>query len=152
MKVVAANRRALVKYHILETYEAGVSLTGSEVKSIRAGKANLQDSFGRIENEEAYLFNAHIPPYESGGLYGHSDPTRRRKLLLHKVEIRRLMGKLMIKGLTLIPLELYFSDKGLAKVKLGLGKGKTAPDHRDEIRKNELGREMRREFKGRHKL
>ena len=152
MKIVAANRRALVKYHILETYEAGISLTGSEVKSIRAGKANLQDSFGRIEKEEAYLFNAHISPYAMGGLYGHSDPTRRRKLLLHKAEIRRLMGKLMIKGLTLIPLEIYFSDKGMAKVKLGLGKGKTGPDRRDEIKKKELGREMRRDFKGRHNL
>jgi len=152
MKVVTTNRKAFAKYHILETYEAGVVLKGSEVKSIRAGQVNLQDSFGRIEGEEAYLFNAHIAPYKSGGLYGHTDSTRRRKLLLHKSEIKRLMGKLIPKGFSLIPLEIFFSDRGVAKVKLGLAKGKTGPDRREEIRKKELGREMRREFKGRHKL
>ncbi len=152
MKVVAANRRAYAKYHILETYEAGLVLKGPEVKSIRAGRANLQDSFGRVEDEEAYLFNAHIAPYESGGRYGYVEPTRRRKLLLHKPEIKRLMGKLIAKGLSLIPLEIYFSDKGVAKVKLALAKRKTGPDRREDIRKKELGRELRREFKGRHRI
>ncbi|MEO8601266.1 MAG: SsrA-binding protein SmpB [bacterium] len=139
---IAVNRRARHDFHIDETFEAGVALMGSEVKALRAGKANLRDSYGRIENGEVWLWNAHISPYDPASQFGH-EPTRTRKLLLHRQEISRLHGKVKEKGLTLIPLRLYFKN-GRAKVELGLARGKKQHDKRDSIREREMRREVDR--------
>lgn len=152
MKVVARNRRAFHKYHVMETFDGGLSLTGPEVKSLRAGDASLDDGFGRIDGGEVFLWNVHIAPYKQGSLHVEQIPTRKRKVLLHKAEIKRLIGKMTTKGLTLIPLEIYFGESGYAKVKLGLAKGKTAPDQRESIKRKELDRDLRRNFSGRHKV
>jgi SsrA-binding protein len=151
-KIAASNRRALARYEILETLEAGIVLTGPEVKSLRMGKANLQDGFARIENMEAHLWNVHISPYDRGSLHVTQEPLRKRKLLLHKSEIKRWMGKTVIKGLTLVPLEMYFNKRGIAKVKLALARGKVGPDRRDEIKRRDINRDMQREFGGRHRV
>ena len=151
-KVIAVNRRAHVRYEIVETLEAGLALTGPEVKSVRAGNVNLGDGFARIENEQAYLWNVHIAPYTLGSLHVTQEPTRRRKLLLNRREINRWMGKTMTKGLTIIPLEMYFNARGLAKVKLGLAKGKRGPDRREDIKRRTVGRELQREFAGKHRV
>jgi SsrA-binding protein len=139
---IAVNRRARHDFHIEETFEAGVALMGSEVKALRAGKANLRDSYGRIENGEVWLWNAHISPYGPASQFGH-EPTRTRKLLLHRDEIARLHGKVKEKGLTLIPLRLYFKN-GRAKLELGLARGKKQHDKRDSIREREVRREIDR--------
>jgi SsrA-binding protein len=139
---VAVNRRARHEYHIDETFEAGIALMGSEVKALRAGKANLLDSFGRVENGEVWLWNVHISPYSPASQFGH-EPMRTRKLLLHRTEIARLQGKTKEKGLTLIPLRLYFKN-GRAKVELGLARGKKQHDKRDAIREREVRREIDR--------
>lgn len=152
MKIVARNRRASFRYHILETFDAGLVLTGPEVKSIRAGEVALEDGFGRMDGDQAVLWNVHIQPYKQGSLHVEQDATRKRKLLLHKEEIKRIQGKLTTRGLTLVPLELYFANSGYAKVKLALAKGKTGPDKREDIKKKTLQREMRRQFSGRHKI
>ncbi len=152
MKVVARNRRAFHKYHILESFDGGLTLTGPEVKSLRAGDASLDDGFGRLDRGEVFLWNVHIAPYKQGSLHVEQLPTRRRKILLHKAEIKRLIGKMTIKGLTLIPLEIYFGDSGYAKVKLGLAKGKNAPDQREDMKRKDLDRELRRDFSGRRKI
>ncbi len=152
MKVAARNRRAHFKYHILDTFDGGLVLTGPEVKSLRAGEANLADGFGRVDKDEIFLWNVHIAPYKQGSLHVLQDPTRKRKVLLHRTEIKRIVSKMATKGLTLVPLELYFSDSGFAKVKLALAKGKTAPDQREDIKRKDITRELRREFSGRHKL
>ncbi|MBK8574763.1 MAG: SsrA-binding protein SmpB [Elusimicrobia bacterium] len=152
IKIVARNRRAFHKYHVMETFDGGLALTGPEVKSLRAGDASLDDGFGRIDGGEVFLWNVHIAPYKQGSLHVEQTPTRRRKILLHKLEIKRLVGKMTTKGLTLIPLEIYFSETGFAKVKLGLAKGKTAPDQRADIKRKDLDRELRRNFSGRHKV
>lgn len=152
IKVVARNRRASFKFHILETLDGGLVLTGPEVKSLRAGEANLEDGFARIEDGEIFLWNVHINPYKQGSTHVVQDATRRRKILLHKKEFQRVMGKMTVKGLTLVPLELYFGSTGFAKVKLGLGKGKNAPDQRADLKKKDLQRELRRDFSGRHKV
>lgn len=151
-KVVATNRRAPTKYEILETLEAGVALTGPEVKSLRGGGANLQDGFARMDGEQATLWNVHISPYNQGSLHVKQDPTRTRRLLMHKKEILKWMGKTMVKGLTIVPLEIYFNKAGRAKIKLALAKGKRGPDRREDIKKRTIGREMQREFAGRHKI
>jgi SsrA-binding protein len=151
VKVVARNRRAEFKYHILETFDAGLALTGPEVKSLRVGKANLEDGFGRVDGDEIFLWNVHIAPYEQGSRHVVQEPTRRRKLLLHRTEINRILGKLTVKGLALIPLEIYFGKSGYAKVKIGLAKGKTGPDRREDIKKKDLQREMRREYSDKFK-
>ncbi len=151
-KVVATNRRALSKFEILETLEAGIVLTGPEVKSLRNGKANLQDGFARIENERIFLMNMHISPYSLGSTHVVQDPTRTRTLLLNKSEIKKWMGKVVIKGLTIVPLELYFNKHGKLKVKIALAKGKNAPDRREDIKKKDLNRDARREFSARHRL
>ncbi|HIE52486.1 MAG TPA: SsrA-binding protein SmpB [Armatimonadetes bacterium] len=143
-KVIMTNRRARHDYHILETYEAGLVLRGPEVKSLRQGKVNLQDSYARIENGEAWLYNMHISPYEHGNRF-NPDPRRPRKLLLHKHEIRRLLGKIQERGLTLVPLQLYFV-RGLAKVELGLARGKAAHDKRRAIRERDLRRDVERQW------
>ncbi|TXH29628.1 MAG: SsrA-binding protein SmpB [Elusimicrobia bacterium] len=152
MTTVARNRRAHHKYAILETFDGGLALMGPEVKSVRAGELHLEDGFGRVENGEIFLWNVHINPYRQGSLHVAQEPTRKRKILLHKTEIRRVLGKLTTKGLTLVPLEIYFSKTGFAKVKLGLAKGKNAPDQREDLKRKDLGREMRRQFSGKHRL
>jgi SsrA-binding protein len=139
---ITVNRKARHDYHIEETMEAGLVLAGSEVKALREGKANLKDSYGRLENGEVFLWNAHISPYGPASQFGH-EPTRTRKLLLHREEIRRLTGKIKERGLTLIPLRLYFKN-GRAKVELALARGKKQHDKRDAIREREVKREMDR--------
>jgi len=139
---IARNRRARYDYHILDSWEAGIVLTGTEVKSLRNGKANLSDAYGVVKDGELWLLNLHISPYEQGNQFNH-DPTRTRKLLLHRREIRRLIGAVERQGLTLIPLELYFS-KGKAKVNLALGKGKKEHDKRADERKKDDLRDMAR--------
>jgi len=146
-KVVATNRRARHDYFIEETYEAGLSLLGTEVKSLRAGRASIKDSFARIENREVYLYNMHIPPYEYGNIANH-DPIRTRKLLLNKAEIRKLIGKAKERGYTLIPLKVYFK-RGYAKVELALAKGKQLYDKRRVLAEKAAEREVERVFKER---
>ncbi len=140
--VIARNKRARHDYHVLESWEAGIVLTGTEVKSLRAGKANLADSYGIVRDGELYLLNAHISPYEQGNQFNH-EPTRTRKLLLHKREIRRLIGAVERQGLTLVPLDLHFK-KGVAKVTLALARGKKLHDKRADERRREDEREMAR--------
>lgn len=139
---IAKNRRASHDYQLLETWEAGVVLTGTEVKSLRNGKANLSDAYGIVRDGEVYLLNLHIPPYERGGYVNH-EPTRTRKLLLHRREIRKMIGAVERQGLTLVPLELYFKD-GRAKVAIALGKGKKLHDKRDDERRRDDERDMAR--------
>lgn len=144
---IARNKRARFDYHILETFEAGLVLKGTEVKSLRDGRANISDAYGIIKDGEAYLLNLHISPYESRG-YANHEPDRTRKLLLHRKEIRRLIGAVERQGLTLIPLELYFK-KGMAKVALALGKGKQLHDKRDTARERDAAREIARAIRTR---
>jgi len=146
-KVVCTNRKARYLYEIEEIYEAGIALTGPEVKSLRAGKGTLGDAYGMIRDNEAFLFNAHISPYSHADTRAY-DPNRTRRLLLHKEEIRRLLGKTRERGLTLVPLQIYFKN-GRAKVELGLGRGKKLYDKRETIKRRESDREMARVKKGR---
>jgi SsrA-binding protein len=144
---VARNKRARHDYHVLETWEAGLVLTGTEVKSLRNGKANLSDAYGVVNEGEVYLINLHISPYDQGNYYNH-EPTRTRKLLLHRKEIRRLIGAVEREGLTLVPLELYFK-RGRAKVAIALAKGKKLHDKRADLRKKDDEREMARAVRNR---
>jgi SsrA-binding protein len=139
---IAKNRRARHDYTILDTYEAGVVLTGTEVKALREGRANLSDSYGIVRNGEIYLLNLHISPYERAS-YNNHEPTRTRKLLLHKREIARLIGAIERQGLTLVPLELYFK-RGIAKVAMALGKGKKLHDKREDAKARDADREIAR--------
>ncbi len=148
-KIICTNKKAQQLYEIEEIYEAGIQLLGCEVKSLRLGRANLSDSFARIVNGEAYLYNFHISPYPHSREAQKLDPTRTRKLLLKKSEIKRLMGKTQERGYTLIPLKVYFNERGLAKIELGLAKGKKLYDRREKIKKKELEREIQRKYKGR---
>ena len=145
-KLICQNKKARYNYSIEDTYEAGIALVGTEVKSLREGRANLGDSYGKIENGEIFLVDAHISPYNFGNRFNH-DPLRTRKLLLQRKEIRRLIGKVQERGFTLIPLRLYFSN-GKAKVELGLGKGKKLFDKRETLKKKTMEREMERGRKG----
>lgn len=144
---VARNPRATYDYHILETHEAGIVLTGTEVKSLRQGKASIKEAFGIIRRGEVWLEGMHITPYEQGNRYNH-EPVRGRKLLLHRREIERLIGATEQKGCTLVPLELYFL-KGRAKVALALGKGKKVHDRREDIKRRMADREVARAMRGR---
>lgn len=144
------NRKARHDYHIEETFEAGIVLQGTEVKSLRAGQANLKDSFARVKDNEVYLVNMHISPYEQGNQFNH-EPTRERKLLLHKSEIRKLIGKTKEKGLTLVPLKVYFT-RGKVKVELALAKGKNLYDKRQDMAAKDAKREMERAFRERQKV
>ncbi len=146
IKIISDNRKARFLYEILDTYEAGIELVGTEVKSIRAGRVNLRDGYGLMRNGEAWLLNVHISPYEASGDYFNHDPRRTRKLLLKKQEINKLIGKLEQDGLTLVPLKLYFK-RGWVKVALGLGKGKKLHDKRETVKKREDEREIRRTMK-----
>lgn len=145
--LIADNRKALHDYHVLDTFETGIVLLGTEVKGIREGRANLRDSYARVERGEIWLYNVHINPYSHRG-YADHEPRRRRKLLLHKEEIRKLIGKTVEKGLTLVPLRLYFKN-GRVKVALALAKGKQAHDKRETIRRREIDRETRAAVKER---
>ena len=142
---VAVNRRARHDYAVEETLEAGMVLTGTEIKSIRAGRANLAEAYARIERGEAWLIGAHIAPYEQGNRNNH-EPTRTRKLLLHRDQIAELVGKTQAKGFTLVPLRLYIRD-GLAKLEIGIARGKKAHDKRRTIAERDMRRELEREGK-----
>lgn len=141
VKVLASNRKARHDFFIEDTIEAGIVLTGTEVKSIRQGKLNLKDSYASVDNGEIYLNNMHISPYEQGNIY-NVDPVRRRKLLLHKREIRKLNQELTLKGLTLVPLSVYLKD-GKVKIQLATAKGKKNYDKRDDIAKKDAERRMK---------
>ncbi|HSN04388.1 SsrA-binding protein SmpB [Nitrospira sp. NS4] len=147
-KVVATNRKAYHDYFIEEKFEAGIVLKGTEVKSLREGRVNLQDSYASVHEGEMFLHHCHISPYSHGNIM-NQDPMRVRKLLLHKKEINKLLGKTQQKGLTLVPLRIYFSKHGHAKVELGLAKGKKLYDRRESLKTREAGREMERAIKGR---
>jgi len=144
-KTIALNRRARHEFSIEDTVEAGIALTGTEIKSIRAGKVNLADAFARIERGEAWLVGAHIAPWEGGNRLNH-EPKRDRKLLLHRGQIDQLLGRTKAKGLTLIPLRLYISDRGKAKLELGLGRGKQLFDRRRDIAARDAKRDLDREI------
>ena len=144
-RIAVQNRKARHEYHVLETWEAGLVLQGTEVKSLREGKANLQDAFARVDRGEVWLHNVHISPYEQGNRFNH-DPLRPRKLLLHRNEIRKLIGKVETTGLTLIPLDIHFT-RGIAKVNLALVRGKKLHDKRDDVRRRDAEREMQRALK-----
>lgn len=148
-KLVAQNKQARRDYHILETHEAGMALTGTEVKSLRNGKMTLKDSYVDERGGELYLVKAHIPPYEHGNVFNH-EPERDRKLLMHKHEILRLAGQAQEKGLTMVPLKVYFKN-GIAKVQIGLCRGKAKGDRRETIKKREAEREMDRAVKAARK-
>ncbi len=145
-KIVSDNRQARYLYEILETYEAGIQLTGTEVKSIREGKANLQDGYALIRNGEAWLLNVHISPYTGSGQYFNHEPRRTRKLLLHRQEIRKLIGKVEQQGLTLVPLKMYLK-RGLVKVSIALGKGKKLHDKREDLKRRQDQRDIQRAMK-----
>jgi SsrA-binding protein len=140
-RLIADNRKARHDYHILETYEAGVALLGTEVKAIREGRVNLRDSYARTDGGEVWMLNVHISPYSHRGYAEHAE-TRQRKLLLHRHEIRKLIGRTAEKGLTLVPLQMYFKN-GRVKVLVGLARGKQAHDKRETIRRREVDRETR---------
>jgi SsrA-binding protein len=148
-KNIAENRKAFHDYHIVETFEAGIVLVGTEVKAIREGSANLRDSFARLEDGQVWLYNVHINPYSHRGYADHL-PTRKRKLLLHRHEIRKLIGKTVEKGMTLVPTKLYFKN-GHVKVALALAKGKQAHDKRETIKRREADRETRAAVKERQR-
>ena len=149
MKVIVSNRKARYDFAIMETFEAGLALMGTEVKSLREGKANLRDSFASVENGELILHGLHISPYSHSSVT-EVDPRRDRKLLVKKREIRRLTGKIKEKGLTLVPLKLYFNERGLAKVELALAKGKRSYDKRHAIAERDADRDLRREMKDKY--
>ncbi|NMA86510.1 MAG: SsrA-binding protein SmpB [Tissierellia bacterium] len=144
VKIVASNRKARHEYFIEDTIEAGIVLKGTEVKSIRQGRINVKESYAIVENGEVYIYNMHISPYEQGNIY-NVDPIRKRKLLLHKREIRRLEAQVMQKGYTLIPLTVYIKD-GLVKVELALGKGKKLYDKREDMAKKDAMRRIERQL------
>ncbi len=147
IKVVTANKKARADYFIEDTFEAGMSLMGTEVKSLREGRANLKDSYAREKDGRIVLVGAHISPYPFGNRVNH-EPERERQLLLHKQEIKRLIGKTRERGFTLVPLAIYFKN-GKAKIEIGLGKGKAQYDKREAIKKREQDREMERAIRGR---
>lgn len=147
-KLIANNKKAYHDYFILDTYEAGISLAGTEVKSLRMGKCSIKEAFIRIENGEVFIYGMNISPYEKGNLF-NKDPLRVRKLLLHRSEIQKILGKTKEKGMAVVPLKVYFHG-GLVKVEIGLAKGKKLYDKRDDIAKKDQKREAEREFKVRN--
>jgi SsrA-binding protein len=146
IKILADNRQARFQYEFLEIFEAGLVLTGTEVKSIRAGKINLRDSYGLVKNGEAWMLNAHISPHSSTGVYFNHEPTRTRKLLLHKKEIRKLIGSVDRDGLTLVPTKMYLKG-GRVKVAIALARGKKLHDKREDLRRKDDKRDMARAMK-----
>lgn len=149
VKIVAENRKARHDFFIEETFETGLVLTGTEVKSLRAGKANLKESYARVENGELFVFGMHVSPFEQGNRF-NVDPLRPRKLLMHKVEINRLFGKVSQQGLTLVPLKIYFK-RGKAKLELALAKGKKLHDKRDAIASRDAKREIEKAMRAKEK-
>ena len=149
-KVVATNKQVYHNYQILETYEAGMALKGTEVKSLREGNVNMRDAYVRIEDGEAYVVGLHIGSYKPAGKLQH-DPTRKRKLLLHKREILKLMGRIQEKGLTVVPTKIYFKN-GKAKIEIALAKGKAKHEKREAIRDRDMKRERAKKYKGKIKL
>ncbi|MCB6416079.1 SsrA-binding protein SmpB [Dorea acetigenes] len=145
MKMIANNKKAYHDYFILDTYEAGISLAGTEVKSLRMGKCSIKESFIRIDKGEVFIYGMHISPYEKGNIF-NKDPLRERKLLLHKAEINKLFGKIKEKGVAIVPLKVYFKGS-LVKVEIGLAKGKKLYDKRQDIAKKDQQREASRDFK-----
>lgn len=146
MKIITENRKAFHNYEILEKFEAGISLTGSEIKSIREGKANLKDSYVNIRSNEAYLINSHIALY-SNASYNNHEPERDRKLLLHRKQIAKLDQKVKERGFSLIALRMYFNDKGYVKLEIGLAKGKRVWEKKQKIKERDIKREVDRELK-----
>ena len=146
---IAENRKAFHDFHLLDTFEAGLVLLGTEVKAIREGRVNLRDSFARVESGEVWIYNVHINPYSHRG-YSDHEPTRKRKLLLHRAEIRKLIGKTVEKGMTLVPTRMYFQN-GHVKVAISLAKGKKAHDKRETIKRREADRETRAAVKERRR-
>lgn len=144
-KTVALNRKARHDYTIEETLEAGIALTGTEIKSVREGHVSLQDAYARIERGEAWLVGVHVAPWSGGNRYNH-EPRRERKLLLHRTQIDQLVGKTRAKGLTLVPLAMYFNDRGRAKIELGLARGKKNYDRRRDIAARDARRDMERDM------
>ena len=147
-KLIANNKKAFHDYFIDETYEAGIALHGTEVKSMRMGKCSIKESFIRIENGEVFVYGMHVSPYEKGNIF-NKDPLRVKKLLMHKYEINKLTGKIKEKGYTLVPLQVYFKE-GKVKVEIGLARGKKLYDKRDDIAKKDQKREAEKEFKVRN--
>ena len=147
-KIVAQNKKARYDYQILDTFEAGIVLLGSEVKSCRQGSVSLLDSYARIEKDEIYLVNAHISPYKFANRFNH-EPLRNKKLLFHRLEIRKFHGKMREKGQSLIPLKIYFNNRGKIKVELALAKGKKNYDRRQDIKKRDMKRDIEKELKQR---
>ncbi len=145
---VIQNKRAFHEYHITDKFEAGLVLKGTEVKSLREGNVSIVDAFAKVEDGEVFLYNMHITPYEEGSIF-NTAPTRKRKLLLHKNEIKKLAGKFALKGLALIPLKIYFASRGWAKVELGLAKAKKLFDKRADLKKHDVEKEIRKAVKGR---
>jgi len=145
-KIIAKNKKAYYNYEILESFEAGVSLVGSEVKSIREGRISLKESYAEIKSGEIFLVSCHISPYEAANIFNH-DPTRNRKLLLHRREIKRLTGKVIEKGFTLIPTKVLINDRGKIKVEISLAKGKRTYQKKEAIKERDREREMRAELK-----
>lgn len=148
-KLVANNKKARHDFFIEEVYEAGIVLTGTEIKSVRQGKVSIKESFAKIENGEMILYGMNISPYEQGNRY-NVDPLRPRKLLLHKQEIRKLIGYTTIKGLTLVPLQMYINEEGRAKIEIAIARGKKLYDKRDDIAKRDAQRDMDRSMKNRY--
>ncbi|AMW31937.1 SsrA-binding protein [Fervidobacterium changbaicum] len=146
MKIIATNKKAYTDYIIDETYEAGIVLVGTEVKSLREHGASFKDSFCRIKDGEIYLLNLHIPPYRYGNIYNH-DPERPRKLLLHRKQIDRIWGKIRQEGYTVVPTKIYFNDRGIVKVEIAVAKGKKSHDKREEIKKKEIDRRIKEYLK-----
>ncbi|MEA4986921.1 MAG: SsrA-binding protein SmpB [Anaerovorax sp.] len=145
-KLIANNKKARHDYFIDEVYEAGIVLTGTEIKSVRQGKVNLKESYAKIDDGEVMIYNMHISPYEQGNRY-NVDPMRERKLLLHKQEIRKLIGYTTQKGLTIVPLKLYLNDRGLVKMEIAVARGKKLFDKRDDIAKKDADRRMEKQMK-----
>ncbi|CAA7599675.1 SsrA-binding protein [smpB] [Acididesulfobacillus acetoxydans] len=148
IKIVAENRKAFHDYFVEERLEAGIILTGTEIKSVRNGRVNLRDSYARIDNGEVWLYQMHVSPYEQGNRFNH-DPLRKRKLLLNRSEITKLFGRLQLQGLTLIPLKVYLK-RGMAKVELGVGRGKKNYDKRQDMAERDAKREIERNLRGKN--
>lgn len=145
-KLVANNKKARHDYFIEEVYEAGIVLTGTEIKSVRQGKVSIKESYAKVENGELIIYGMNISPYEQGNRF-NVDPLRERKLLLHKQEIRKLIGYTTQKGLTIVPLQMYINEKGLAKIEIGVARGKKNYDKRDDIAKRDADRRMQQAMK-----
>jgi len=150
VKIVARNRKARHEYFIEETIEAGIVLKGTEVKSVREGRVNIKESYGVVENGEVFIYSMHISPYEQGNIY-NTDPLRKKKLLLHKREIRKLESAVMQKGYTLVPLSVYINEDGLVKVELAIAKGKKLYDKREAIAKRDAERRMQQHLSEKYK-